>query len=81
MIAMLDLVGIEAFPVMLNPAPYQRIDLELPSLGQFSHLIAAIPRGDGYYIWLDPTADTCSYGDLPVRNRGRIGIYPPKRAG
>lgn len=74
MISMLDLVGIEAFPVMLNPAPYQRVDLEIPSLGQFSHLIAAIPRGDGYYIWLDPTADTCSYGDLPVRNRGRTGF-------
>lgn len=74
MITMLDLVGIEAFPVMLNPAPYQRIDLELPSLGQFSHLIGAIPRSDGNYIWLDPTADTCSYGDLPARNRGRKGF-------
>ena len=74
MIAMLDLVGIEAFPVMLNPAPYQRVDLELPSLGQFSHLIAAVPRDDGSYIWLDPTADTCSYSDLPARNRGRTGF-------
>ncbi len=74
MIAMLDLVGIEAFPVMLNPAPYQYIDLELPSLGQFSHLIAAVPRNDGDYIWLDPAADTCSYGDLPARNRGRKGF-------
>ena len=74
MIAMLDLAGIEAFPVMLNPAPYQRIDLELPSLGQFSHLIGAIPRDDGNYIWLDPTADTCSYGDLPARDRGRKGF-------
>ena len=74
MIAMLDLVGIEAFPVMLNPAPYQHIDPELPSLGQFSHLIAAIPRENGGYIWLDPTADTCSYGDLPARNRGRKGF-------
>ena len=74
MIAMLDLVGIEAFPAMLNPAPYQHIDPELPSLGQFSHLIAAIPRENGGYIWLDPTADTCSYGDLPARNRGRKGF-------
>ena len=74
MIAMLDLVGIEAFPVMLNPAPYQRVDLELPSLGQFSHLIAAVPRDNGDYVWLDATADTCSYGDLPARNRGRTGF-------
>ena len=74
MIAMLNLVGIEAFPAMLNPLPYQRVDLELPSLGQFSHLIAAVPRAGGDYIWLDPTADTCSYGDLPARNRGRKGF-------
>ena len=74
MIAMLNLVGIEVFPAMLNPLPYQRIDLELPSLGQFSHLIAAVPRAAGDYIWLDPTADTCSYGDLPARNRGRKGF-------
>ncbi len=74
MIAMLDLIGIEAFPVMLNPAPYQHINLELPSLGQFSHLIGAVPRDNGNYIWLDPTANTCSYGDLPARNRGRTGF-------
>lgn len=74
MIAMLDIVGIEAFPAMLNPTPYQRIDLELPSLGQFSHLVAAVPREGGGYVWLDPTADTCSYGDLPARNRGRKGF-------
>ena len=81
MITMLDLVDIEAFPVMLNPAPYQRVDLELPSLGQFSHLIAAVPRDNGDYIWLDPTADTCSYGDLPARNRGTHRVYHPKRSG
>ena len=74
MIAMLDLVGIEAFPVMLNPAPYERVDLELPSLGQFSHLIAAIPRDDGGYIWLDPTSETCAYGELPARDGGRKGF-------
>ena len=74
MIAMLNLVGIEAFPAMLNPAPYQRVDLELPSLGQFSHLVAAVPREGGGYVWLDPTADTCSYGDFPARNRGRKGF-------
>ena len=81
MIAMLDLVGIEAFPVMLNPAPYERADIELPSLGQFSHLIGAVPRDDGGYIWLDPTADTCSYGDLPARNRGRTGFIIRSNSG
>ncbi|MCZ6678150.1 MAG: DUF3857 domain-containing protein, partial [Candidatus Poribacteria bacterium] len=74
MIAMLNLVGLEAFPVMINPASYERVDVELPSLGQFSHLIAAIPRDDGSYIWLDPTSETCGYGDLPVSDQGRKGF-------
>ena len=74
MIAMLDLVGIEAFPVLINPAPYERVDVEIPSLGHFSHAITAIPRDDGSYIWLDATSETCSYGDLPVNDQGRKGF-------
>jgi tetratricopeptide (TPR) repeat protein len=91
MIAMLKLAGIEGYPAMISPAPFEEIDMELPSPGQFSHVIVALknpsaaplthpqplPRGergeksDGNYIWLDPTSETCSYGDLPVSDQGR----------
>ena len=43
LIAMLELVGIRAYPVLINPSPYERTDTELPSLNQFSHMLAAIP--------------------------------------
>ena len=47
MIAMLRLVGVEAFPAMINPAPYSHVDVELPSPGQFNHVIAALPTENG----------------------------------
>ncbi len=74
LIAMLDLVGIKAYPVMISTSPYQRIDRTLPSLSQFNHIIAAIPNGKENYIWLDPTSSTCSYGDLPHSDQGRTGL-------
>ncbi len=74
LITMLDLVGVKAFPVLLSPSPHERIDTDLPSPGQFSHLIAAIPRANGDYIWLDATSNTCSYGDIPDAIQGRKGF-------
>ena len=74
LISMLDLVGIKAYPVLISVAPYERVDTELPSLNQFNHMIAAIPRADNTYIWLDPTSSTCSYGDLPYNVQGRTGF-------
>ncbi len=74
LISMLELVGIPAYPVLINPAPYERIDTELPSLNQFSHMLAAVPDGDNRYIWLDATSQTCSYGDLPYSDQGRTGF-------
>ena len=74
LISMLDLVGIKAYPVLMSVAPYERVDTALPSLNQFNHMIVAIPTGTNAYIWLDPTASTCSYGNLPYNTQGRTGF-------
>ncbi len=74
LISMLDLVGIKAYPVMLSTSPYETIDRALPSLSQFNHMIAAIPKDNSNYIWLDPTSGTCSYGNLPYTDQGRTGL-------
>ncbi len=74
LISMLELVGIRAYPVLISPAPYQRIDTELPSLNQFRHMVTAVPDGENGYIWLDATSQTCSYGDLPYHAQGRKGL-------
>lgn len=74
LISMLDLVGIKAYPVMVSTAPYERVNTTLPSLSQFNHMIAAIPIDKHKYIWMDATSNTCSYGDLPYKNQGRLGF-------
>lgn len=74
LISMLDIVGITAYPVMVSTSPNERVDTDLPSLSQFNHMIAAIPKDNGEYIWLDTTSSTCSYGDLPYMNQGRVGF-------
>ena len=74
LITMLDLVGVKAFPVLLSPSPYERLDTDLPSLGQFSHMITAVPNSKDNYIWLDATSNTCSFRDLPDVNQGRKGF-------
>ena len=74
LISMLDLADIKAYPVLISVAPHERVDTTLPTLSQFNHMIAAIPNGTNTYIWLDPTAATCSYGDLPYNTQGRTGF-------
>ena len=74
LISMLDLVGIKAYPCLISMAPQERIDTMLPFLSQFNHMITAIPTGVNTYIWLDATASTCSYGDLPYGAQGRTGF-------
>jgi len=71
LIAMLRHIGIEAYQVLVSPAPGKSVNLALPSVAQFSHVITAIPQGDGNYMWLDPTVSTCKYGDLPAGDQGR----------
>ena len=74
LISMLDLAGIKAYPCLISMAPYERIDTTLPFLSQFNHIVAAVPTGVDTYIWLDATAATCSYGDLPYSTQGRTGF-------
>ena len=74
LISMLDLAGIKAYPCLVSMAPNERIDTTLPFLSQFNHMIAAVPTGTDTYIWLDATATTCRYGDLPYSAQGRTGF-------
>jgi len=45
LIAMLQVAQITAYPAMINPAPYAKINMDLPSPSQFAHLICAVPKG------------------------------------
>ena len=75
LIAALSLIGVEAHPAILNPTDGGAdVDRELPSLSQFSHMILAVPTGDGGYRWFDPTDDTLPLGRLPARCQGRLAM-------
>ena len=68
-IAMLKSAGFSAYPVLIgtrgNPAPQDDIPADI-----FNHCIAAVEL-DGRLIFLDITAEVCSFGDLPAGDQQR----------
>lgn len=72
LIAMLKLAGIKASPVLLRAEEKGDSSEELPGLSAFNHCIALAEVG-GKPVWLDATAETCPYGDIPDSDRGVRG--------
>jgi tetratricopeptide (TPR) repeat protein len=52
--SMLNAVGISAYPALVSSA--RDIDADVPSPGQFDHVITVVPQGTGF-IWLDTTTE------------------------
>lgn len=71
LVTMLREAGIDAYHVLISPALHRKADPDIPSIGQFSHVIAAVEVEDDGYVWLDPTIATCTYGNLPAGDQGR----------
>lgn len=69
LITMLGLAGIKAQPVLLHADERRIVNSGLPTLNAFNHCIA-IASVDGKDVWLDATAETCAYGDIPYGDRG-----------
>jgi hypothetical protein len=69
LIAMLGEAGIKAYPTLLQTETRNLLEQKLPALDAFDHCIA-IADVDGKEVWLDATAETCPYGDIPDEDRG-----------
>ena len=69
LITMLGAAGIKAHPVFLHAEERRLVDVGLPTVAAFDHCIA-LAQVDGKDVWLDATADTCPYGDIPMSDRG-----------
>jgi len=69
LIAMLKYCGISAYPVLIGTRGCWVLDEEFPVL-TFNHAIVAA-RVDGKTLFLDPTAETASFGDLPPSDQDR----------
>ena len=60
---MLKAAGIEAWPALINGE--RKLDLDMPSPGQFNHVITYVPRS-GNPHWLDTTPEVAPFGLLLV---------------
>jgi hypothetical protein len=69
LITMLALAGIKAHPVLLHAEERSTVSDHLPTLNAFNHCIA-LAEVSGKNVWLDATAETCAYGDIPGGDRG-----------
>ena len=65
LITMLGVAGIKAHPVFLHADERRAVDTRLPTVTAFDHCIA-LAQVNGKDVWLDATADTCPYGDIPM---------------
>jgi tetratricopeptide (TPR) repeat protein len=72
--SMLAATGLRAYPVLMNSA--RKIDVDMPSPGQFDHVISAIPLGNET-IWADTTAEVAPVGLLSPRLRNKKALMIP----
>src|SRR5579859_2387445 len=77
--ALLQAAGYDAWPALINSS--RKIDPDLPSPGQFDHLITVVPRGSNS-IWLDTTPEVAPFGLLltGLRDKQALVIPPEKPA-
>ena len=69
LVSMLKEAGFHAFPVLIPTKDCYNLNKDFPSV-LFNHCIAAVSIKDKI-IFVDPTAQTCSFGDLPADAQGR----------
>ena len=72
--ALLRAEGIESWPVLINSSA--KMDEDVPSPGQFDHVITAVPQENGI-LWLDTTPELAPYGMLLHNLRDKQALALP----
>lgn len=72
LITMLRAAGVEAYPVLISTADSLDNQEDLPSL-IFNHAIAAVKTDEGL-VFMDPTASTVAFGDIPIGDQDRLAL-------
>ena len=77
--SLLTAVGIPAYPALISSS--READSDVPSPGQFDHVITAVSR-EGGLVWLDTTAEIGPYQYLlaPLRDKRALVIWKDKAA-
>lgn len=69
LVTMLKEAGFSAYPALISTKEYYNLNPDFPMM-LFNHVIAAVGLKDTI-IFMDPTAETCSFDDLPVSDQQR----------
>ncbi len=69
LVAMLKEAGLDARPVLIPTEDVYPIEEKFPSVN-FNHAIAAVRLGNTF-VFMDPTAETTSFEDLPIADQDR----------
>jgi tetratricopeptide (TPR) repeat protein len=75
--ALLKAEGIEAWPALIPSSV--KLDEDVPSPGQFDHVITVVPLGK-QYLWLDTTPEVAPYGLLMIVLRDKQALVIPDSA-
>jgi hypothetical protein len=77
--SLLTAAGIPAYPALISSS--REVDRDVPSPGQFDHVITVVPR-DGGLVWLDTTSEIGPYQYLlgSLRDKHALVIWKDKAA-
>jgi hypothetical protein len=71
-VALARQMGLKAYPVLLSSVG--GVDRSVPTVDAFDHMIAAVERPWGGYLFVDLTSDLTPYGSLPPAEQGEFGL-------
>ena len=72
--ALLQAAGITANPALISSS--HKVDLDVPSISQFDHVITVVPRGANY-LWLDTTSELAPLAYLLPQLRDKQALVIP----
>lgn len=72
--SMLIAAGLRAMPALMNSA--RKIDADMPSPGQFDHVITAVPLA-GETLWMDTTAEVAPFRLISPQLRDKKALLVP----
>ena len=75
--SLLDAAGIKAYPALISSS--RDLDPDVPSPGQFDHVIGVVPQGSGF-LWFDTTTEVAPFAYLvkPLRDKRTLVIPEDK---
>ena len=73
--SLLDAAGIKAYAALISSS--HEIDQDVPSPGQFDHVISVVPQG-GSFLWLDTTTEVAPFAYLITPLRDKQALVMPQ---